>query len=161
MKTEQVLKEFQEFKDKDYRTKYKGSLVFLGENKSPELLKFDKDPVWEKTNPVVEREMQKKFNLEDEDLSFYVYQNRDLLRLQKLDEKVKELLEECKEEIFYNSMNLSDNKKIVEVTVLTKYETKVVSGRLYKSETEGGLFLIAKGKSRKGIRLSKQERYFI
>lgn len=54
-----------------------------------------------------------------------------------------------------------ENKKIVEVTILTKYETKVLSGRLYKAETESGLFLIAKGKSRKGIRLSKPERYFI
>ena len=161
METKQILKEFKRFETKDYKTKYKKSLVFLEENKDPELLEFDKDPIWQETNPRVVSEMAKKFNLVEEDLSFYVFQNRDLLRLQKLEGRVKELLKEGKKEIFWNSLELSDSKKIVEVSILTKYDEKSVSGRLYKAETEGGLFLIVKGKSRRGIRLSERERYFI
>ena len=164
METKQLFKEFKKFKESEnYNDKYEGSISFLLENKPKELIVFDEDLVWENTNTPVKIKLIKKFDLkENEDLvDFYVYINRDLLRREKLKEDIEKLKKEGKKEIFWDSYEFSDNKKILKVYILDQYERKEIEGRLVKVESEKGLFLIAKGKSRKGLRLNKKENYFI
>tara|TARA_R100001530_G_scaffold112862_2_gene79838 strand:- start:1154 stop:1645 length:492 start_codon:yes stop_codon:yes gene_type:complete len=163
METQKLLNEFRKYKEsKDFKEKYSGSIKFLLDNKDKKLRDFDNNPIWKKSNSFVSEELIKKFGSNELDLiNFYVYINRDLLRIEKMNKSIKKLKESGKIEIFKDSEKLSDNKKIIELIVIDKYETKIIFGRLVKVETENGLFLIQKGKSRKGLRLDKDKRYFI
>lgn len=161
METNKLLKEFKKFEEsKIYDYKYKDSIKFLKENKEGLLLDFDKNDVWGGSNPEVERELKKMFGLK-EDVSFYVYINRDSLRLDKMEKEIKTLKALNKKEVFCDSFDLSDNKKLITLIIIDKYSTKEIVGRLVKVDSESNLFLLAKGKSRSGLRLSGRERYFI
>lgn len=73
METKQILSEFKKYEEsKDYNFKYKEGLEFLKKNKNKDLLEFDKNFSEEKSNPQLIREMIDKFNLKEEDLSFFV-----------------------------------------------------------------------------------------
>jgi len=164
MKEEDFFNKFKGFETADYKTKYEASLKFLEENKTDKLKEFDKLDYWEgtnKSNPQIEV-LLKDFLGFEFDFSFYVYQNRDLLRINKMKNKIGELLKEGYKEITPFSFEYSNNKTQIKLLIVDKYDLKEIEGRLFKAETEQTLFLIVKGKKRQGYRLTgNKERYFL
>jgi len=165
MITKDFFEKFKEFENsEDYNFKYKESLDFIRKNKTEKLKLFDLNDCWKgynKSNPQIEVILRNYLNL-DIDYSFYVYQNREVLRLNIMEERIKNYLQIGLKEVKPFDFDKADNKKIVTLIIIDKYRIKEIQGRLIKVETEETLFLIQKGKQRKGYRLNnKDERYFL
>jgi len=165
MNEETFFKELGKFEKSDnYNVKYKESLNFIRENKTDKLKLFDFKEYWEgfnKSNQQIAKILKDYLNL-DINLSFYVYQNRDLLKLNIMERHIKDYLQIGLKEIKPFDFDKANNKKIVTLIIIDKYGVKEISGRLVKVDTEEKLFLIEKGKQRKGYRLNnKDERYFL
>jgi hypothetical protein len=161
---EEFFIKFKEFENsKDYKTKYNESLEFIKENKTGKLKQFDLNDCWKgvnKSNPQIEQILKDYLGLKL-DFSFYVYQNRDLLKIEVMGERINNYLQIGLKEVKPFDFDKADNKKIVTLIIIDKYGVKEISGRLVKTETEETLFLIEKRKQRKGYRLNKKERYFL